>query len=70
MIARRRGLGLFKGAVAVFALAVGPCSNLQNPPSNTELFWGVAIATGAEISAPAVIDDQTQVVEASDVATD
>ena len=70
MFAKQRGLGLFKAALAAFALAVGPCANLQNPPSNTELFWGVAIATGAEVSASAVVDHQPQVVEASDVAID
>ncbi|MCP4250965.1 MAG: hypothetical protein GY778_28340 [bacterium] len=70
MSVKRRGLGLFKAAVAVFALVIGPCSNVQFPPSNTELFWGVAIATGAEISAPAVVDGQQQFVEAADAATD
>ena len=49
---RRRGLGLIAGAAAAFVLQVGPCGNLQDPPANTELFWGVAIATGAEVAAP------------------
>lgn len=50
---RNRGHTLWKGAVVVFVLAVGPCPNLQNPPDHTELFWGVAIATGQEVSAAA-----------------
>lgn len=70
MFTKRRGLGLFKAALAAFALAVGPCPNLQNPPPNTELFWGVAIALGAEVSVSTVADHQPQVVAASDVATD
>ncbi|MHC4064615.1 MAG: hypothetical protein ACYSUQ_10340 [Planctomycetota bacterium] len=50
---RAGGPVLWKGALGAFLLAVGPCANLQSPPANTELFWGIAIATGAEISAAA-----------------
>ncbi len=34
-------------AVALFAavpLVVGPCWDVQHPPPNTEIFWGMAIA--------------------------
>ena len=50
---RNRGHTLWKGALIVFVLAVGPCPNLQNPPDHTELFWGVAIAMGQDVSATA-----------------
>ncbi len=58
---RAKRLPLWKGAVGVFLLAMAPCdSSLQHPPANTELFWGVSIATGAEIPAVPASDAQTE----------
>ncbi len=51
---RVAGLTLWKGAVGAFALAVGPCGDLQRPPAHTELILGVAIARGEEVPAPTV----------------
>jgi hypothetical protein len=69
---RNRGHTFWKGALIVFVLAVGPCPNVQYPPGNTELFWGVAIATGQDLSAPAemVQGDALLLPESVGVSTD
>ncbi len=38
----------WKAALVVTLLQMGPCGNVQYPPSQTELFWGVALAFGQE----------------------
>jgi len=54
--AERRRVSLWKVAVGALFLTVGPCGDLQHPPRNTELFYGVAIARGAEPVAPEAME--------------
>jgi len=51
MCGKRSSAVLWKLAVGGFVLAVGPCPSVQYPPEHTELFWGIAIARGAETDA-------------------
>jgi len=51
MSGKRSSALLWKLTVGGFVLAVGPCPSVQYPPGHTELFWGVAIARGAETDA-------------------
>ena len=43
---RRRKRGLVALALGLFLFVVGPCANVQFPPPQTELFYGVAISLG------------------------
>ena len=45
---RARRVVPWKAAVALTLLQLGPCANVQYPPGDTELFWGVAIAWGQD----------------------
>ncbi len=43
---RKRKCGLLAAAVGLILFVVGPCANLQYPPSNTQTYAGVALALG------------------------
>ena len=45
---RAHRLAPWKAAAGVMLLQLGPCANVQYPPGDTELFWGVAIAWGQD----------------------